>query len=331
VGAHPRVFYWRAHCAVWPVVTEPLPKKREQRGDVGNNLHVRAEPKKHQRESEAAIKATQMGAHMQCAVLAEIPATRPSPDAPPHSVTSSALATTTHSGVERQPRGRRHGGRRANRQQHRALALAAARTVTTSKAAPATRGAPDHGRSDAIKAAALGRAALAESALESESEEHKAGPWEFTPSHLCDFDGLCDAARLRLRRRLRQPARRLARLRIGGGGGGGAPPSPPPRGWCADVLALLLAVYKPPPPKRRREKSIGCTPWLSHRFVLACINRALLQPVTPPLVPCSAVAATTPRSGASRPPRTRSRRRGRRAKPTNMGAPRAAALAQLIC
>jgi hypothetical protein len=33
-------------------------------------------------------------------------------------------------------------------------------------------------------------AALAESALESESEEHKAGPWEFTPSHLYDFDGL---------------------------------------------------------------------------------------------------------------------------------------------
>jgi hypothetical protein len=35
-------------------------------------------------------------------------------------------------------------------------------------------------------------AALAESALESESEEHKAGPWEYTPSHLCDFDSLCD-------------------------------------------------------------------------------------------------------------------------------------------
>jgi hypothetical protein len=25
-----------------------------------------------------------------------------------------------------------------------------------------------------------------------ESEEHKAGPWEFTPSHLYDFDDLCD-------------------------------------------------------------------------------------------------------------------------------------------
>jgi hypothetical protein len=53
---------------------------------------------------------------------------------------------------------------------------------------------------------------------------------------------------------------------------------------------------------------------MSHRFVLACINRAPLSPVTPPLVSCSAVSATTPRSGASRPPRTRRRRRGRRAK-----------------
>jgi hypothetical protein len=33
---------------------------------------------------------------------------------------------------------------------------------------------------------------FAESALESESEEHQAGPWEFTPSHLDDFDGLYD-------------------------------------------------------------------------------------------------------------------------------------------
>jgi hypothetical protein len=64
----------------------------------------------------------------------------------------------------------------------------------TSKAATATRGAPGHGRSDAIEAAALA-AALAESALESESEEHKAGPWEFTPSHLYDLDDLCDPDR----------------------------------------------------------------------------------------------------------------------------------------
>jgi hypothetical protein len=41
---------------------------------VENTSHVRAELKKHQRE--AAIKATQMDAHVQCAVLAEIPATR---------------------------------------------------------------------------------------------------------------------------------------------------------------------------------------------------------------------------------------------------------------
>jgi hypothetical protein len=34
--------------------------------------------------------------------------------------------------------------------------------------------------------------ALAESALESESEEHKAGPWEFTPPRLYGFYGLCD-------------------------------------------------------------------------------------------------------------------------------------------
>ena len=80
-------------------------------------------------------------------------------------------------GVVRQLPKRRNGGRRAKRQ-HRALALAAARTATTSKAAPATRGAPGHGRSDAIEAAALA-AALAESALESESED-KAGPWANT-------------------------------------------------------------------------------------------------------------------------------------------------------
>jgi hypothetical protein len=106
----------------------------------------------------------------------------------------STSATTTHSGaVRQQPPKRRNGGRRAKRQ-HRARALAAARTATTSKAAPAiaTRGAPSHGRSDAIEAAALA-AALAESALESESEEHKAGLWgQFTPSHLYGFDGLCD-------------------------------------------------------------------------------------------------------------------------------------------
>jgi hypothetical protein len=78
------------------------------------------------------------------------------------------------------------------RGQHRAPALAAARTATTSKAAPATRGAPGHGRSGApIEAAALA-AALAESGLESESED-KAGPWgQFTPSHLYDFDDLYD-------------------------------------------------------------------------------------------------------------------------------------------
>jgi hypothetical protein len=35
-------------------------------------------------------------------------------------------------------------------------------------------------------------ATLAESALESESEEHKAGPWDFTPSHLHGFGGLYD-------------------------------------------------------------------------------------------------------------------------------------------
>jgi hypothetical protein len=103
----------------------------------------------------------------------------------------STSATATHSGVARQLRKRRNGGRRAKRQ-HRALALAAARTSTASKAAPATRGAPPgHVRSDAIEAAASA-AALAESALESESEEHKARPWEFTPSHLYNFDGLYD-------------------------------------------------------------------------------------------------------------------------------------------
>jgi hypothetical protein len=133
-------------------------------GGVENTLHARAEFKKHQRE--ATIKVTQMGEHVQCTVLAEIPATRSSPD-PLQSVTSSTSATTTHSGVVRQPLERRNGGRRAKRQ-HRALAaLAAARTATTSKAAPAspaTRGAPGHGCSDAIEAAALA-AALAESAL----------------------------------------------------------------------------------------------------------------------------------------------------------------------
>jgi hypothetical protein len=63
--------------------------------------------------------------------------------------------------------------------------------VTASKSAPATRGAPGHERSDAIEAAAFA-AALAESALESECEEHKTGPWEYTPSHLNDFDDLHD-------------------------------------------------------------------------------------------------------------------------------------------
>jgi hypothetical protein len=33
-------------------------------------------------------------------------------------------------------------------------------------------------------------AALAVSVLESGCEEHKAGPWDHTPSHLCDFDDL---------------------------------------------------------------------------------------------------------------------------------------------
>jgi hypothetical protein len=71
--------------------------------------------------------------------------------------------------------------------------LAAARKATTSKPAPATRGAPGHGRSDAIEAAALAAALVAESALESGSVAHKAGPWgPFTPSHLYDFDGLYD-------------------------------------------------------------------------------------------------------------------------------------------
>jgi hypothetical protein len=43
-----------------------------------------------------------------------------------------------------------------------------------------------------IEAAALA-AALAESALESESEEHKVGLWgKFTLSHLYDFDDLYD-------------------------------------------------------------------------------------------------------------------------------------------
>jgi hypothetical protein len=50
-------------------------------------------------------------------------------------------ATTTHSGAAWPPRKRRYGGGRAKRQ-HRALALAAAREVTASEAAPASREAP---------------------------------------------------------------------------------------------------------------------------------------------------------------------------------------------
>jgi hypothetical protein len=108
----------------------------------GGSLHVRAELKKHHRE--AAIKATQMDADVQCTVLAEVPATRPSPDSglsqAPSQFLALHLATTTYaSGAARQPRKRRHGGRRAKRR-HRALALAAARAVATSKVAPATRG-----------------------------------------------------------------------------------------------------------------------------------------------------------------------------------------------
>jgi hypothetical protein len=52
-------------------------KRNDIVGDVEKTLHVRAEPKNHQRE--AAIKATQMDAHVQCTVLAEIPAARSSP------------------------------------------------------------------------------------------------------------------------------------------------------------------------------------------------------------------------------------------------------------
>jgi hypothetical protein len=130
-----------------------------------------------------------MDAHVQCTALAErsrapVPLQTPPPPASYH-------AQRTQGDAARPPRKRRHGGRRAKRQ-HRALALAAAIEVTTSEAAPATRGAPGHGCSpDAIEAAALA-AALAESALESESEEHKAVPWEYTPSHLCNCDGLYD-------------------------------------------------------------------------------------------------------------------------------------------
>jgi hypothetical protein len=64
--------------------------------------------------------------------------------------------------------------------------------VAASEAEPATRGAPSHEpRSDAIEAAALA-AALAESALECECKEQKAGLWEYTPSHLDSFDDLYD-------------------------------------------------------------------------------------------------------------------------------------------
>jgi hypothetical protein len=134
----------------------------------------------------------------------------------------------------RQPPKRRNGGRRAKRQ-HQALALAAARTSTTSKAAPATRGAPGHGRSDAIEAAALA-AALAESARPRVRERGTQGG---------DVGAVHSIAPLRLRRplrpalrlrwRLRQPARRLARLRICGG----RPPPPlgviPGRARARDV------------------------------------------------------------------------------------------------
>jgi hypothetical protein len=103
-----------------------------------------------------------MDAHVQCTALAErsrapVPLQTPPPPASYH-------AQRTQGDAARPPRKRRHGGRRAKRQ-HRALALAAAIEVTTSEAAPATRGAPGHGCSpDAIEAAALA-AALAESAL----------------------------------------------------------------------------------------------------------------------------------------------------------------------
>jgi hypothetical protein len=72
------------------VASDVEQKRNDIVGDVENTLHVRAELEKHQRE--AAIKATQMDAHVQCTVLAEIPATHPSPDSP-QSVTSSTSAT----------------------------------------------------------------------------------------------------------------------------------------------------------------------------------------------------------------------------------------------
>jgi uncharacterized Ntn-hydrolase superfamily protein len=66
-----------ANARVVNEVASDLEQKRNDLvGDVENTLHVRAELTKHQRE--AAIKATQMDAHVQCAVLAEIPR-RPTP------------------------------------------------------------------------------------------------------------------------------------------------------------------------------------------------------------------------------------------------------------
>jgi hypothetical protein len=58
---------------VGEVASDLEQKRNDIVGDVENTSHVRAELKKHQRE--AAIKATQMDAHVQCTVLAEIPAT----------------------------------------------------------------------------------------------------------------------------------------------------------------------------------------------------------------------------------------------------------------
>jgi hypothetical protein len=85
-----------------------------------------------------------------------------------------------------------------------------------------------------------------------------------------------------------------------------------------DVKKILTCPFRikkqqrePPPKAPQMDRSpldIGHRMHMSHQFCTG-LHQPRPSPVAPPpLVPCSTVAATTPRSGASRPPRTRRRR-----------------------
>jgi hypothetical protein len=125
----------------------------------------------------------------------------------------------------------------------------------------ATRGAPGHGRSDAIEQRRpwLPLSPRAPSGLGAR-DTSKAGPWEFTPSHLYGFGDLSLRPGFRLRRRLssgdfdKQPARTAAVTRLRIGGGRPAPPSPRGRGA---LICSCLVLYTPGAGRTLRERRVG--------------------------------------------------------------------------